>query len=548
MMFEKRMGRMLLTVIAIVSMLFVSACSSNEATSKNKDKQNSAKEAGTPQNGGTISIGYTQEPDTMDVHKTSMSIVDDIGTQIGGSLLVFDPKTLELKPHLAESYSISEDGKKITFKLREGIKFHDGTPFTAKAYKETFDRLLDPKTGATVVKNLLAGVKSIKAPDDATLIIELAAPTAPVLSNLAIEGFMQPLSKKAIDTHGDKYGRNPVGVGPWKFKEWKNGQSITLAKNEDYKWSKYYFSNKGSAYPDELVYKFIKDYQTMLSALDSGSIDIAANLLPKDAKRYSANPQFNVFEFDRQGMGLTIEMNTENEILKDIKVRKALNMLINKDSIIKAVLQGEGNPAYGPISSNIFGYDKNIEKYGYQYNKDEAVKLLKSSGWKKNSKGMLEKDGKELSFELSSSGQWNQPAQIVQAMFKEAGIGIKIQSFEAGALSEKVSKGDYELTFLGYSYPDPDILFMLFHSSQLGGFNHSRAKNKELDALLEKGRATLDSEERKKIYAEAQKIIVEEAYWAPIYVEKMFFVSNKRVHGLKQSQTTLLFHDSWVKK
>ncbi|MGE7835001.1 ABC transporter substrate-binding protein [Viridibacillus arvi] len=535
----------LLITVFILSMFILAACSSDKESTKDQgDDLNQS----TPQSGGTITIAAAEEPDTLDPHKTGMNVASRITGLMGASLLTNDPETNEIKPFLADSYTVSKDGKTITLKIRQGIVFHDGTPLTAKVYKETFDRILNPETGAKVAANFIAGIKTVSAPDDQTLVIELVVPSAPFLSNLALEGYLQPLSLTAIEKQGDDYGRNPVGVGPWKFKEWVNGQSITLVRNEEYKWSQSFYENKEKAYPEKLVYKFIKDTQTMLAALDSGSVDIV-NAAAKDAQRYRNNKKFEVLEIDSQGIGLFLEMNIENKILKDTNVRKAINMALNKETIIKAVLNGEGKPANGPLPPTIFGYDPNVESYGNKYNQENAIKLLESSGWSKNSTGIMEKDGEVLRFELLTDSTHKQPAQIVQAMFKEIGIDLSIQTIEAGTLMEKVSKGEYEISFLKYTYNDPDVLYILFHSSQIGGLNHARVQNAKLDALLEQGRTTIETEERKKIYAEAQKIIVEEAYWAPIYTQKEYYIVNKRVQGLKLSNSNgLLIHDSWVKQ
>lgn len=527
----------------VLPLVLISGCSSESGSTTTPKEESSG-----PQSGGTITIASMQEPDTLDVQKTAMSISGLISSHLGGTLIARNPETNELEPYLAEEYTVSEDGKTITFKIRQGVTFTDGTPVTAQAFKETYDRILNPDTGATVAASLIAGIQSTSAPDDQTFVIELAAPSAPFLNNLASPGYLQPLSMAAIEKQGDDYGRNPLGAGPYIFKEWVTGQSITLERNKDFNWPKPFSENKGKAYPDQLVYKFIADEQTMLAALDSGSIDVAMNVSPKDVKKYRDNPNYYVLEADRQGLGLFLEMNTENEMLSDLNVRKAINMAINKEAIIKAVLSGEGTPAYGPIPATIFGYDSNVEKYGHKLNKDEAKSLLETAGYKKNSDGKLEKDGKELAFELSIMAQHNQAAQMVQAMLKDVGITVNIQSMEAGTLIEKVSQGEYDLSFLAYSYTDPDILALMFHSSQIGGLNHARVKNPELDELLDKGRTTIDSEERKQVYARIQEIIVENAYWAPIYAEKVFFVVNNRVKDVKLEGVELEIHDSWVQQ
>lgn len=547
----------LFLIMLVLSMFLIIGCSSDSASDSTPDQNNdkdtdttneSPEEASGPQSGGTITIGSMQEPDTLDVHKTAMSIAGLITSHLGGTLLAVNPETNDIEPHLAKDYSVSEDGKTLTFKLREDVVFTDGTPLTAQVYKDTFDRILNPDTGATVAASLIGGIESTSAPDDHTFVIQLAAPSAPLLRNLTSQGYLQPLSMAAIEKHGDDYGRNPVGAGPFIFKEWVTGQSVTLERNEDFNWPQPSAENQGKAYPDQIVYKFIQDAQTMLAALDSGSIDVASGVLPKDVQRYRDNPDYYVLEAERQGLGLFLEMNLENEVLSDLNVRKAINMAVNKEAIIQAELNGEGTPAYGPIPATIFGYDQNVENYGHTFNQDEAISLLKSSGFEQNGDGIMEKDGQELTLELSIMPQHSQAAQIVQAMLKDIGIQVSIQSMEAGTLIEKVSQGDYDMSFLAYSYSDPDILFLLFHSSQIGGLNHVRAQNAELDALLEKGRITVDLEDRKQVYADVQKIIVENAYWVPIYAEKVFYVINSRVQDVKINNVSIDFQDAWVRQ
>lgn len=554
---KKILKKSLLAMGMLALFMFVlAACSSdNGDTSKEPEKENGGNEGNeeekgnesdaTPTAGGKITVGFPEEPNSLDMHKTGMVVAYAIGTNFGGTLLTVDPETLEVLPNLAEDYDVSEDGKTITLQIKSGVTFHDGSPLTAQSFKDTFERAMNPDTGSVLSGSLLVAVKEIRVPDELTLEIELNEPSAPFLLNLA-SGYLQVISTEAIEVHGEDYGKNPVGVGPYQFKNWETGQSILLTKYEDFNWPESFYENKGSAYPDELEFKFIKDYQTKLAALDSGSIDIAMNVEAKDVARYRDNDKFEVKELERQGIGSFIEMNIENDKLKDPNLRKALNMAINKEVIIQAVIDGEGSVANGPLSPNIFGYDPEVENYGYKYNQDEAVGLLESAGWSKNANGVMEKDGEELRLELLTTEADNQKAQIIQAMLKEIGIEINIQSMEQATLIEKAGEGDFELSFLSYSYNDPDVLYMLFHSSQIGGLNHTRVNNADLDALLEQGRTEMDLEKRKEIYIQAQKIIVDEAYWTPLYTDKVFHVINKRVHNVKNSPSALLYHDSWV--
>lgn len=500
-----------------------------------------------PQKGGTLTIAEAEEPDTLDPHKTSMSSGNTISGYMGGSLFTFDPVTNELKPYLAESYTASEDGKTITFTLRTGIKFHDGTPLTAAAFKATYERALAPETASPVAAQSLQGIKSISAPDDTTLIFHLDKPAAPLLALLTFEGYTQPLSMDTIQKYGKEYGRNPVGVGPWKFESWKTGESITLVRNEEFNWALPHAENKGAPWPEKLVIKFIKDSQILMAALDSGTIDIAT-LSGKEAKKYKNNEKFAIIEGTSPNM-VELQMNVENEFLKDIHVRKAINLAINKEAIIQADLQGEGVPVYGALPSMMFGYDPAVEQYGYKYNVEEAKKMLEASGWKENAQGIREKGGKTLSLTLMTSAA-SSGNQLIQSMLKEIGINVEINMVEVAAVLDQASKGAFDLNFSSWGDVDPDMLYLLMHSSQIGGgLNYGRINNKELDALLEKGRTTMNAEERKKIYADIQKIAVEQAYGVPLYTPKTFKVVNKRVQGAKPNpMAKLSVYDMWIKQ
>ncbi|WP_103107439.1 ABC transporter substrate-binding protein [Brevibacillus reuszeri] len=532
--------------LAVIAMLVVSGCSGGTSDA-DIGVAKFEQDIGQPQNGGTITVGYPQEPDTFDVHKSNgASVTDEIAGLMGGTLVYMDPTTHEIKPHLAESYTITPDGKTWTFKIRSGITFHDGTLLTAKTYKETFDRIFDPKTKATSVLSTLGAVKRVKAPDDQTLILELKEPFAPLLINLSIPGWLQPLSMKAIEKSGTDYGRNPVGVGPWKFESWQPGQTVTLTRNDQYKWAEPYYENRGQVRPDKLVFKFVIDKQTRLAALDSGSIDIAINVPAKDIKKYRSSEEFEVIERMRSGIGLLLEMNMRTEALQDVEVRKALNMAINKEAIIQAALQGEGEIAHSFLPPTFFGYDKAVEELDYKYSQEEAKKLLDAAGWKMGADGTREKNGKKLSLTLLSSESQAKETQLVQAMLGEVGIKVTINNMDPAAMLDAASKGQFDLTVMSYTDVDPDIFYLFFHSSQIGVFNDSAINDPKLDELLVKGRTTVDLEARKQVYSEVQKYMIEQAYLVPIYIDKQFIVVNRRVKGLKLSPDRLLYTDTWV--
>jgi peptide/nickel transport system substrate-binding protein len=517
-------------------MFFVVGCSTQ--TTVPAEQQEGAE----TKTGGTITVAYPYEPDTLDAHMSAGS-AGLYTWLLGGSLLYKDPATNEYKPSLASDYKISEDGKTWTFTIRSGITFHDGTPLTAKSFKETFDRALNPQTKAKTAAELIAPIKSVKALDDQTLVLELHEPYAAFRDALG-NYLTQPLSLKAIEKAGESYGWNPVGVGPWKLESWKTGEGVTYVRNEAFQWGEPYYENQGPPRADKLIIKAIADSQLRMSALESGAIDIATEVPVKDANYYRNNPKYQIMEYLRPGVGLMLEMNLTRPEFQDIQVRKAFNMLVNKEAIVQAVTQGEGEVAHTPLSPSTLGYDKSLEKYGYQYNVNEAKKLLDNAGWKVNGSGVREKDGKTLSLNLLSTADLDKEAQLLQAMLGEAGINLKIQNLEIAGYMQEVVKGNFDVTLISGAYDDPDILYFYFHSS--GAYNLSGVKDDKLDALLLKGRATIQTDARKQVYMDVQKHLIDQAYVVPIYYDKAFTVINSRVKGVKWTSVMPTYNDSWI--
>ncbi|RNB81310.1 ABC transporter substrate-binding protein [Brevibacillus fluminis] len=526
-------------LLVTVCMSMVVGCGTQSAT-PSPNQQVTDK----PKTGGTITVASPYEVDTLDVHKTTGGN-ESVTWNLGASLLSKDPVTKEYKPYLASSYKISEDKKTLIFFLRSGITFHDGTPLTAQSFKDNFDRIMDPKTKATAALANLSPVKNIKVLNDRSFMIELHEPNAAFLDTLSTGDF-QPLSMKAIEKYGEDYGRNPVGVGPWKFESWKPGEGVTLVRNEDYQWGDPNFENQGPPRVDKLVVKTIPDFQVMTSALESGSIDIAFDVPAKDIKKYRNNPKYQVLERMRPGVPLSLWMNLTKPEFQDIQVRKAFNMLVNKQAMIQAALMGEGEVAQTLLSPATLGYDKSLEKYGYENNADEAKKLLDAAGWKVNSNGFREKNGKTLTLTMLTMPKYEKTAQLTQAMLGEVGIKINIQNLESAAWEEELLKGNFDVTLMAYTAEDPDVLYQMFHSSQIGAFNIIGLKDGILDSLLTKGRITFELNARKQAYVEAQKRLLKQAYIVPLYAERYFTVVNSRVKGVKWTSLMPAFNDSWV--
>ncbi|MDF2683825.1 MAG: transporter substrate binding protein, partial [Brevibacillus sp.] len=519
----------LIQVLLVALLCLTAGCSQSAVPSPQPEQSASA-----PKAGGTITLAMTEEPDTLDMQASSLLATEFVGSYLGGALLSEDEKTLQINPSLAKSYTVSEDGKTWTFTLRSDVRFHDGTPLTASSFKETFERAMSKDFAQHGTGSSLASIESITAQDDVTLVLQLKEPSAPLLSNLTNSGWAQPLSLQAIAKAGEQYGRNPVGVGAWKFESWKPGETISLVRNPDFHWADASAQNQGAVRPDKLNIRFIKNSQTMLAALDSGSLDVATNVQAKDAKKYRSNEKFTVMEQLKSGLGLFIGLNLQKDVFQDIRLRKALNLAVNKEAIVQASLQGEGVQAFGPIGEAMFGHDPSIKEYAYSYQPEEAGKLLEEAGWKLNAQGFRERDGNPLRVHLLSMERFSQSAQLVQGMLKDVGIEVVIDSLEPATMIQTALSGEYDMTVMGYGASDPDVLFQFLHSSQRnGGSNFFNIADDQIDKLLEKGRVTVNTDERKQVYVDLQKRMVDQAYWVPIFTEKKFTVINKRVHEVR---------------
>ncbi len=499
--------------------------------------------------GGELVIARSDPPTSLDPHKTGEDAANQVMSLLGGSLVALDPETLEVRPSLAERFEVSEDGLTFTFYLKEGVSFHNGEPLTAEDWKYTFERALDPGTQTVVAGDLLGNVESVEVVDDYTLRIVLSEPSAVFLRNLALAGYLQPLNQGAVETLGEDFARQPVGVGPYTFDEWLTGFSITLQRNEDFAWPNPWFENTGSPYIQEIEFRYIPEQGTLIAALETGEVDVAT-VPPSDVFIFEDNPQFDVVANLQSGLGLMFLFNMNAEKFSDVRVRQAIGHAIDKQFFIDRRLEGRGQAAYSALPPTLPGYWEEAESAGYAYDLERARALLDEAGWTEGADGVRTKDGERLTINMitRSSDDQIQAAELFQNQMQQIGVEVDIQSFERALHTELLQSGDYDMSPLGYIYNDPDILYFLFHSSQHpAGLNFSAVNNPELDALLEAGRQTVDDAERLPLYHEAQRLINENAYLIPVYIPETFTVLNSRVkdYGF-DAVGALLLHDAWL--
>jgi peptide/nickel transport system substrate-binding protein len=483
--------------------------------------------------GGTLIWGIEGEPDTLDPNKTSMGVSDLIMQFIGGSL-VWMTMDWQYVPYLAESWTISADGLVWEFKLRHDVKFSDGTPLTAQDYAWTFQRALDPATASPGTGPMLGAVDTIEAVDDYTLRLTLKEPNAPLIYALADPGYTQPINKAAFESMGaDTYGRSPMSVGPYVFKEWVTSEHITLERNPDYTWGPATEPNKGPFNIQTIEFRIIPDHTTVISGLESGEIDFAA-ILPKDVADLQGTGNMEIMQWLGQGINPYVVFNLERAPFNDVRVRQAFNLAVDRQALIDLVVQGNGELQGGYLSKSVMGYWPGGEALGYGFDLPRAKQLMADAGYTPGTDGILQKDGVPLSIKmLAPSNDENllKTAQVLQEQYKTLGVEIEITQQDFGTLYTTMASGDFDIGMMGMGYGEADLLYFNFHSSNIGGLNVSRLNDPEIDALLTQQRAATDVSQRQAILDQIQQKVIEEAYVVFLFTQTNFEALNTRIKG-----------------
>ena len=483
-------------------------------------------------------VGQIAEPKSLDPHAATALNDFRILLNLYDGLVRYKDGTLEVEPALAESWTVSDDGTVYTFTLRDGVAFHDGTPLTAEAVKFNFDRMLVEDhpfhdTGPFPLAFFFDAIDTVTTRDPLTVEFQLSEPYAPFLSNLAYPTGLI-VSPAAVEEHGEDFGRHPSGTGAFRFAEWESNAKVVVVRNPDY-W-------EGAPSLEAVVFRPITDANTRLAEMLSGGIDLMVEVPPDSLASFAEDPNIQVHEQSGPHLWFLI-LNTREGPFADQRVRQAVNYAIDKQALVKNVLQGTAEVAAGPIPPAFtWAYNESLEPYPHDL--ERARTLIEEAGVANTT----------LTFYVSEGGSGMlDPIPMgaaIQADLKKVGLNAQIETYEWNTFLGRVNtglEGKADMAEMAWMTNDPDTLpYLALRTDawpEQGGFNSGYYSNPEVDQLLKAARRSTDQTERAKLYREMQEIVHEDAPWAFIAHWKQNAVSSSRVSGFElQPSFFLILH------
>lgn len=480
--------------------------------------------------GGRLVFAGNEEPESIDAIDVVSVNAIEVVAQIFETLVYID-QSGKVFPGLATEWERSDDATTWTFKLVQTAKWHDGTPFNAQSVVDHFEYI---RTSDNIKGSISSGLKPIlvktEKVDDFTVTITLNAPRPDFLVDLA-EPAAGIDNIANLTKLGPDAGANPIGTGPFKFKEWIRGSQITLVPNPDWTWGSPVLGASGPPKIDELVFRFIPEAQTRLATLEAGETNFV-DLLPfQEMARLREDTRFTVSGFLLPGMPQMNYLNTALAPTDDINVRKAIIYATDKQSIIESVYFGLVEPAYGPLSRVFPEYDPAIESL-YSFDPEQAKQLLDEAGWVPGDDGVRVKDGQRLEVTIVENKSWNDWVYLLQSNLQDVGFDAKVLTTQGPSNTQAIASGSYQVPAMGDVFTAASQMTRDWESKGYGTFPSGHFwKDPALDTMLYAAQSELDPAKRKAKYSEIQFYIMENALMVPIFELYFYAAHSENLKG-----------------
>ncbi|OLF06932.1 hypothetical protein BLA60_29145 [Actinophytocola xinjiangensis] len=523
----KRHPRVLTAVVA--ACLALSGCAAGAAGGEDT-------ESGSPVRGGVLKYraaggGKSFDPATTTGYGLAVPVRGLVDS------LVFNEQDGSFAPWLATDWEVNENATRYTFTLRQDVTFSNGEKLDAAAVKLSYQALRDGGAKYAVANQWIGALTSITTPDEHTVVFDLAKPNSSFLqaASSTVLGIVAPRTS-ALPFEQRQEGLGIIGSGPFVAQESRGEEGYTLVRREDYAWAPEPARNQGPAYLDRIEVHNIQDNSIAAAELRSGGLDLLHNTEPADKTEFAANPDITIRREPLPGSALGFAANVEFPGLDDPDVRRALSLAIDRDAVIARASAIDIPPKGAYTASNPYFTDQSDK---IRTDVDEATRLLDEAGWAPGSDGVRARDGERLSFELvySPSTISHEPnIAVVQSQWKDIGVELRFGSLTQAELNQRLQSGDYAFSWGSGTRPDADVL-----RSTYGGINP------ELDTVFEQILAEPDIAGRRALAARASEIILDEAYYLPLYdfIQPLAYRNSTHLPLLEATHIPWL-GDAWV--
>ena len=491
---------------------------------------------GAAQNQGgelTIAIRFA-DLGTLDTHVTNLTQAAYVFNHFFEKLIYLD-EAGNLLPWLATDWVPNADLTEWTLTLREGVTFHDGTPFDAAAVAFNFDRMVDPATNSRTAGPLLGSYQGSEVTGERTLVVRFGSPFAQFPFALT-SPWMGMVSPTAVQTYGADFDQHLIGTGPFRFVSQIPQVEVVLERNPDYAWAPEGL-HQGPPPLERVIFKLVLEEATRLATLETGEAQIIDEVPATRVAAIQDGGVFDVVGASRLGIARNLFLHTNLAPTDDIRVRRALIHGTDREGLNRAVFRGVYPIAHQVLTPGVRFYNPAYDD-AYPYDPARAIALLEEAGWTEiNRDGYRVKDGQVLTINQATFAGYvaEAPSEIIQADLRDIGVKMDINVIGSGFI-DIVSALDspYNAALLATYSPDPGlILDRVFHSRNLGASNWAFFSTPELDSLLERGLASADEAERAVIYDRVQAILQEAAVVLPIYSNVNVFGLAKSVEGFR---------------
>lgn len=488
---------------------------------------------GAPRRGGVLKAAFSADPAGFDPVRGPSGMSHVVIEQVYSTLMALDPDANPY-PELAESYEVSDDGLTYTFKLRPGVKFHNGDELTAEDVKFTFDRLRAPDSGYSYGAQV-STIESVDVLDPLTVQFKLTERTGPFLIYMAFPG-SSIVPKKLVES-GHDLNAQPVGSGPFKFVSYEPRSAIKFERNPDY-------FEEGKPYFDAMEYQIISDVTALTTALMTGVVNFSNEIPPKDWASLQSNPELSALTLEGSRYNWLLPNNT-NKPLDDPRVRQAISYALDREALVAGAFFGQATPITGGV----------IPEWNWAYASD--VQFTTPKGEPDKGKALLAEAGYPDGFETTMTIASSFPAQmamapIIQSNLEKIGIKAKIGTMEIPRYWDEVwSTSNFDITTMYWLSPlaDPDDFVANNYACGMA-INVQKYCSEEMDALLKEGRTAPSQDARKEVYRRQQELSMTDMPIVPLVNGWLLIGHSNKLKNYKPMRTGFLktLKDAWFEE